>query len=297
MHEVSSVIRGKFEPELVPCSLIFSRVREIMNDEIYRESWRDKNFFEILQPRGRFPKVILRNIHGYFYDETFNLLSAAEADKLLHKHHEFIVKPTLDSSGGKDVKFYLSPEPIASIAALYKKDFIIQEYFHQHKDFSVFNPSSVNIVRVMTMFIDEKPEFLLAALRIGAEGALTDWSPTKDGKGCLIVASDSDGTLMDKGVYKCGHWSDTAPSGVSLAGQKLPNFCGMVDMALKCHEMNPFFKLIAWDISVDETGEPCIIEYNVKRPGLYYYQWTNGPLFGYDPKRIQYVVDRLAGLK
>ena len=80
---------------------------------------------------------------------------------------------------------------------------------------------------------------------------------------------------------------------VSAAAQQPVSFDKMVDMALSCHARMPYFRFIAWDMTIDCDGEPVIMEYNLLSPGIMYYQWTNGPLFGTDVDRIHYVIDKL----
>ncbi|WZL78695.1 hypothetical protein QBE55_00540 [Eubacteriales bacterium mix99] len=45
----------------------------------------------------------------------------------------------------------------------------------------------------------------------------------------------------------------------------------------KCEGKDPHFRIIGWDFSVDELGDPVLIEYN-GAPGMN--QISRGPLFG-----------------
>jgi hypothetical protein len=40
------------------------------------------------------------------------------------------------------------------------------------------------------------------------------------------------------------------------------------------------FRLVYWDVAIDEAGEPVLIESNLRTGGLNVIQYNNGPLFG-----------------
>jgi hypothetical protein len=57
-------------------------------------------------------------------------------------------------------------------------------------------------------------------------------------------------------------------------------------MIERAHPMVPHFRLVTWDIAVDESGEAVLIESNFAKGGIEFPQLTNGPLFGEDTKKI-----------
>ena len=40
------------------------------------------------------------------------------------------------------------------------------------------------------------------------------------------------------------------------------------------------FKIISWDIGIDEEGDPVLMEVNLTMSGIFYNQLVDGPLFG-----------------
>ena len=82
-------------------------------------------------------------------------------------------------------------------------------------------------------------------------------------------------------------------NGYVFGGKRIPNYKGMCELALKCHERMPMCRFVAWDMVVAEDGEPAIMEYNLMRPGILYYQWVNGPLFGKDVDKLLETIDKL----
>ena len=46
------------------------------------------------------------------------------------------------------------------------------------------------------------------------------------------------------------------------------------------------FRLVAWDVTIDEQGEAVLIEANLTLGGINDVQMCSGPLFGKDTKKI-----------
>ena len=294
MHELYLSATGEFEPTIVPEDFFRVYINETMNRVgTLGLAWADKNYYEIFHSQMPLPETILRYIRGKFLDKDYNLITKEEADKILAEAGEYFIKPSLEGGGfGHGVALIKKHESIDAIIKKYQFDVTIQKKFIQHKDMAQLNESSVNVVRIMTMFIDEKPEFLLAAVRAGESGAITDHSNTK-GKGSAIFGLNEDGTAMDYGFNACGVKVTECSNGFKFGGVKIPSFEELKSLALKSHEKMPMFKLIAWDMVVAEDGAATVMEYNIKRPGIILYQWTNGPLFGKDINRLHYVLKKL----
>ena len=104
----------------------------------------------------------------------------------------------------------------------------------------------------------------------------------------FVVGVNPDGTLKDEAFFSCGERITVAPNGQNFAGVQLPNFEKALEMTTRIHEKLPHFGFVAFDVCFDEDGEPCIMEFNIRGPGVLYYQYTNGPLFG---DRTQEVID------
>lgn len=48
----------------------------------------------------------------------------------------------------------------------------------------------------------------------------------------------------------------------------------------------PHFRLVSWDIAVDNENNPVLVECNLKFGQLDFHQLNNGPLFGDDTEII-----------
>lgn len=287
-HELIYSVTGSFDVNYCPESVFFTKLEFLLNNQKLVTAWADKNYFDKFFPEVRFPVSIIRNISGTFYDKNYKLLRKKEAIEILKKYDKVCIKPSMDSGTGKGVLLIQVDKNIEEIMDKYKTDYVIQEILQQLEETKSLNPSSVNIVRVCSLFINNKATVLSASLRCGAEGHFNDNSITPDGKGMFVIGVDSNGKLGDKAYYPCGEKLKIAPNGTEFSNIELPSFEKAKELVVSVHEKMPFAGFIGFDIAFEEDGNPVIMEYNLKAPGVFYYQLVNGPLFG---KRTQEVID------
>lgn len=142
------------------------------------------------------------------------------------------------------------------------------------------NDTAVTIIRMVSFYIDGNVYITSASLRVGIEGAIKDYSETRNGDGCLIIGIDKNGILKEYGYYPSGVKSSKAPNGVYFGGMHIPHYQEAEKLIKEAHRKLPHYRFVAWDVTVDKNNRPVIIEYNIKGPGVLYYQYANGTLFG-----------------
>lgn len=288
-HELALSVTGKFDPYICPEMLFRTNIELKLNDFQLKWGWSDKNYFDMFLPDVPMPKTVLRNVNGVFLDADYRPATQVEIEQILDKYDKLIVKPSIENGFGKSVKLYSKGE-YQNISADFRKDYLVQEVFSQHSSVAALNPSSVNVVRVISLSLNGKVSPVNYALRCGATGSITDNQITADGRGMFIIGVEPDGTLKDKAVYSCGELISEAPNGQQFAGVKLPNFPQALEMTTRIHEKMPHFGFMGFDVCFAADGTPTIMEYNIKGPGVLYYQYVNGPLLG---ERTQEVIDTL----
>ncbi len=69
-------------------------------------------------------------------------------------------------------------------------------------------------------------------------------------------------------------------------GFKVPSYDKAVSLVKKVHPLIPHFRLVSWDIAIDNEGEPVLIEANMRKGGINLNQFNNGPLFGDLTERV-----------
>ena len=103
---------------------------------------------------------------------------------------------------------------------------------------------------------------------------------TPDGRGGLAIGIDENGLLKDKAYFMNGESINRLENGTEFKGLQIPSFNEIKSIVEKVHSRMPFFMFIGFDIAINAEGEPIVMEYNVKGPGNFLYQYTNGPTFG-----------------
>lgn len=269
--------------------LLFSKLNLLLNDKKICRVWSDKNYANKFFPDAKFPIAIVRNINGIFYDAEYNHISKEEAINKVSKYKQVCIKPSRGCAG-QGVSLVNVETDLNNEFKMRKSNYIVQEVLEQYDSLKKLNPTSVNIVRICSMFLNEKISVISATLRCGAKGAFNDNSITSDGKGMFVIGVDLEsGKLSDVGYYSCGVSLHKAPNGEEFAGMRLPNFEKALEIAKHIHSQMPFAAFVGFDIAFDKDGEPTVMEYNLNAPGVYYYQLTSGPIFG---ERTQEVIDK-----
>lgn len=279
-HILTYSVTGEFNPYIVPEKLFRTKIELMLNNQSFKYAWADKAYFNLHFSKELFPETIVCNVNGVYYDEDYNILSECDAIKHISENETFIIKPSLDSGIGKGIALYKNADKIEKILNSHHKNYIVQKIFKQHDAIAQFNPSSVNVVRYISIFINGKVFPVMAALRCGAEGAFNDNSISKDGLGMFVIGIDEHGRLKDKAYHSCGKCISACPNGTPFSGKEIPGFEKMKEIMTELHKKLAYFGFIGWDFIVDNDGNPKIMEYNLKGPGVLYYQYANGPLFG-----------------
>ncbi|MBO5454661.1 MAG: hypothetical protein J6A69_11980 [Clostridia bacterium] len=279
-HELIYSITGKFDPYYCSEKLFVIKLGFMLNKGEYVGPWTDKNYFDKFFGDIRFPNTLVRNIHGTFLDKDYNIISIDEAKSILKPYESVCIKPAIESGSGNGVAKVKIDENIEKVFKKYQKDFIVQELIEQYPEIKKLNESSVNVLRVNTLFTCGSPKVVSCSLRLGAPGAFNDNSISKEGKGMLVIGVDENGVLRDKAYESCGASYDKTHTGVEFKGLQIPDFDKIKETVIKIHSQMPFAKFIGFDVALDSDGEIIIMEYNLKAPGVFYYQLANGPLFG-----------------
>ncbi len=291
-HILTYSITGNFDANILPEDMYRAFLELKLNNIEQKFVMSDKNYFELYMPEIKFPEVILRNINGVFYDDKRNIITKEKANELLSGYDKAVVKPSVENGSGRGVE--LVDVSSVSITEKFSKNYVVQKLLVQHPFLASFNQSSVNVIRITTLFLGEKVIPISAALRYGREGCFTDNKVGKDGKGMTIVGVKEDGTLREKGYFSCGVTVTETPGGTSFGGLKIPKFEEMVDLAIKQHSRFPNIRIIGWDFTLDRDENVTVMEYNIKAPSVLYYQWVNGPLFGAQTSEILDEIKKLS---
>ena len=277
---------GKFNPEYIGSDLHYYYTEWLKIDYDYLRAFLDKNYIDLILKGVKQPKVIVRKIRGYYLDHDFNKITLDDAINIIYDIREkgAVIKISRESSGGKGLTFIgkdTSREYIKDHLTS-GSDFAVQEVIRQHPDMAAMNQSSINTVRILSIMVDGQSIPMSAVVRIGKEGSRVD-NFSSGGMSCGI---NPDGSLKEVGFNSKGEKSTVHSNGFIFKNGKVPNFEKIVDLTKRLHYYVPMFGVVSWDIAIDETGEPVLIEYNVSQGQIDLHQYSNGPVYGKYRERI-----------
>ena len=279
-HKYFTSRTGIYSKLYFPTSIYKTDIVGRLNVYPLKRAYTDKNISDIILPNIHQPKVFLKNMNGYFYFEG-KPVDRNDAIQLCSNLGEVIIKPSLTGRGIGVSKITiqngltnLDEKSIQEVFDVYKEDFLIEELVHQHPLMTALNPSSINTIRIVTYRNDMEIVVVYTVIRIGRKDKPID----NESAGGISTIIYQDGTL---GKYAYGSPGNDniefTDSGVRLEGYMSPSFSNAIDMVKKAHYQLPYFKLMGWDIAIEEDGTPTMIEFNTT-PDLS--QSANGPAFG-----------------
>lgn len=231
-----------------------------------------------------FPKCLIRVIDGEFYNDQMCQISKEEAEIEISKANTIIVKDSTESSGGRSIeKIDLGNIDTKSLKARIwqifrerKNDFVVQECIKQHSSMARFNPTSINTLRVTSLYLNGKFTALSTTLRFGKKGSIVD----NLGAGGIIIGVNDNGQLKDFG-YDINYNKYTEYNDITFKDTIIEQIPYILKQIEYNHIHNfSLCKLIGWDICINENNEPIIIEINSSQPGVTGQQLCSGPIFG-----------------
>lgn len=285
----------------VPENIYHNIIESRLNNRKLAFAYRDKNFYELFYDGLEiFPETILRNIDGFFYDKNYEfvIIDSINLNQILNKYKKIIIKPSIDSGGGKNIMifkkingiFYNPQKILLNIDYLkkyYKSNFIIQNYIEQNNILSIFNPTSVNTIRFFTYrsVITDDIIVLHLILRIGKKGHFID-DQNYGGIACRI----KENFTLDK--YATDKWGNKyySSNGITFKDFKgLPKIEEMKKISSYIAKKNIHSRLMGFDFTLDINDNIKLIEINNQFAGINFFQMNSSSVFGkYTDEIIQF---------
>ncbi len=255
---------GAYNPRYIPDSIWYKYIIPHFNHILLRTAYSGKATYDRVFPGVKKPEMVVKNICGVFYTEDNVLISKEEAIALCKKEENLIFKPAIDSGEGRSVNFFekdkMPEDTVDKYFEQFVSNFVVQRLVKQHPDLARINPTSLNTVRAISFFFNDKVYILSAQLRMGVNGSRVD-NFAAGGTACSIKP---DGWLEEKALTRQYTWEDAHPNGLKFKEIKVPSYDRIIETIKKMHTQMPFFRLIGWDFAVDDQGDPVFIELNIK---------------------------------
>lgn len=275
---------GRFSPLYIPDSLYYSHIVTYLNNSSKAEHIDDKNLYErLIDTDGlKLPKTLVHRMTGYLLNDKYSIIHNWEdVIENIKKYDEVFVKISLDSCGGKGVEVLTTDKPASEIIRSlegFGTDFVVQAPVRQHSMLASLNPSSVNTVRMVSFLTREgRVKILSTIVRMGRSGSRVDNASS----GGITCGVNEEGGLKSVAYTSKGErFLEHPDTGVHFENVSIPRFQELKRIIARLQEGFPYFRLISWDIAIDQDGEFVLIEPNYTRGQLDFHQLNNGPLFG-----------------
>lgn len=275
-YKIFSATNQQVDPRYIPDDMWWGDILPYFNNMQFRRFGEDKCMHAVWFSDFKRPTTLVMNIAGVYYDGNFKIITKEDALKICASNKDFLIKPSIDSGEGRLIHFFdennNDEKKILEVFDDFEANFIAQEVVKQHSTLSMLNESSLNTIRVVSFLFKGEVYILSSILRMGASGARVD----NIGAGGFACPIKPDGKLNNRGVNRRSEWKTENQNGIKFEGITVPSYDKVIELIKEKHKVLPHFKLIGWDFSVDEGGEPVFIEYNVC-PGPN--QITCGPTF------------------
>ena len=278
----NSIERGDnkpFDARYLPLDIQYCFIDDWFNKTQEALMLDDKNWYDLFFFDVNRPKTIARITRHTFFDSEYNKISLDEVVERCVAEKRVILKPTINSSGGRGIEFWDDTQDRESLKKFLQKqdNYVIQSVIQQHEEINKIYPHSVNSIRIVTCNYEGETTVLSAVIRMGVDGNKLD----NASKGGLFCGIDENGNLRKYAYTKYGDTFSTHPQGAVFAGCHIPNYNKCKELVIRLS--NRFLRisrLISWDLAIDVNGEPTLIEVNLCYGGTDIHQIANGPLYG-----------------
>lgn len=214
--------------------------------------------------------------------------------ELLSHASKVFIKPTVESCSGEGclVAEFINGKDIMGGKKAHdmicwlkeKKDMVVQERVVCHESISRLYSGSVNTFRILSYRWKNEIICPSAIMRVGRGNAYVDNAHA----GGMFVAINGDGVLKGNAVTEFNEQFVEHPdSKILFDGYKIDLFPRCIDAAVKVHEMMPQVGVVNWDFTIDESGNPVLIEVNLFGCGIWIYEMVHGEgAFGNNTEEI-----------
>ncbi len=283
-HKEYTVFTGNFDVNYFPELLYIPEFERLMNFNKYlADALENKNILPLFAKHAnvKMPEIIVSCQDGILKDNNDKFLTKNEMIYKISNIGECFYKPSIDTCSGEGCKLFnfqygidkTSKMPVEKIIQIFDKNFVLQKRIKCHESISKIYDGSVNTFRIITY--RWKDEFINcpSVIRIGQNGSFLDNAHA----GGIFIAIDDDGTLHKTAFTEFKKEYNVHPNTkIKFENYKIDLFPKVIATAIKMHKSIPSIGIINWDFTIDELGNPVLIEANVMNGGIWIIQMAHG---------------------
>lgn len=264
----------------IPNDFFYAEIDSYYNNLAPGWALDDKNIYDLLFKGVSQPRTVGRIIDGVYLDVNYKKISKQSLMEACASIESVIFKPSIDTVGGKGILFWSNTQDtkaqLSDIIDGYK-NVIIQETVKQSITLAQLHPSSLQTIRIMTMYSEGTTEIVSCVLRMGQGNAKVD----NVCAGGIAVGVDEGGCLRKYAYNVNGIRFEKHPTtNIVFEGIQIPGFIECCELVKSlAPRLGRTQRLISWDVSLDINNKPVLIEANLTYGQLDFHQMCNGPLF------------------
>lgn len=237
-------------------TMLFSRkIQKIFNKGADKTVFLDKSKFNKIYSDYRSIKSMDLSTDEYNVSDFVSFVKEC--------NRKILMKPLMGASGAGIYKADVSSdEKAVALFAKIKKgnvDYMAEEIFEQTGSLHAANPTSLNTVRIFTLYDGKDIYLMCAGVRIGGGKSIVD---NIHAGGMVCELEKTTGTIVGPGYNLRGERFIHHPfTGVLLPGLVVPQWNKVLDTIKKAAMVTPSIGHSAWDVAVSET-DITLIEAN-----------------------------------
>ena len=205
-------------------------------------------------------KIETNKLFNDYLRRSWSYLGDKDLSGFLRKNDKFIAKPS-NGQCGKGIEIIETKDfkNSGSIVKYLKERNLdlLEEIIKQHKDLNKINDSSVNTIRIVSIY-NQKVFFVGACFRIGNKKFVDNFE-----SGGMTAKVDVDsGLVLSPAIDKAGNVFYKHPvTSSKIEGFRIPFYKETMELIESMAKLVPTIKYVGWDIAITDNG-PVLVEAN-----------------------------------
>lgn len=284
-HQHYYAFTRKFDAKYFPELLAIPEYEWLINPETYSFCLEDKNILPFIAhgiSDMETPRLIL-SCAGGIYRNQEGYICKADAEKVLNNCGKAFIKPSVDSGSGKDCRVIechqghdqRTGDSIEKLLEQYGKNFVIQECIATAKEVSSLHPESVNTFRVITYILNDRIYHVPTIMRIGSGNNHLDNAHA----GGMFIGIDDAGNMLEQAYTEFHKVYTVHPdTKIEFKTHQIPAIEKVHKAAHEMHSRIPQVGMVNWDFTINQDGNPVLIEANIRNGSVWLSQmaWGKG---------------------
>lgn len=283
-HKSYTAYTGRFDKYYFPEILYIPEFERYMNyNQSLANVLEDENLLYVFAKASnvRMPRMYLSCQAGIYKDAENKVLDFEKACALISNIGVCFAKPSIGTDSGRGCEVYClvngtdtkSGKTSGMLLKDLGKNFTIQERLVCHESIRKIYDGSVNTFRIMTYRWKNQIIVAPIIMRIGRGGSYLDNAHA----GGMFIALSDDGTLHKTAFTEFKEeFVEHPDSKLKFEGYRIPLLPNVVDAVKRMHYSLPAIGVINWDMTLDESGQPVLIEANVNGGSIWLFQMAHG---------------------